>query len=670
VVGQGQLPGGEEVRPVQRGVEDSTRDGTSLPPTIVIVDDSPDVRTLVRAQIRLSGKFELIGEGANGLDAVALVSRHRPDVLLLDVSMPVIDGLAALPKVREASPRTHVVMYTGFDEAGLAARARELGASAFVSKSAPFTVLLETLVEQLEHPMESAPPADDGGWTQTRANLDPVLADHLERFREVFEDAAIGMATLTLAGRLVRANRSLAELLDTTSEQLVGVALSELAEEPEAIDDALLGLDAGEPVVQVEHGMKGRPDRTYRSTLSQVIDAQRRPLYVFLQVQDVTRRTAAEAELRRAEAPFRLLVETVQDYAIFMLDPTGHISSWNAGAQRSKGYTADEIIGQHFRVFYPPEQQERQHPEYELEEALRHGKYEEEGWRVRKDGSRFWAHVTITAVREPDGELVGFAKVTRDTTERREMMQRLEETNRRLEESNRRLEEANHQLAEANHQLSGVAEQQGQFFAVTAHELRTPIGVLSGASTTLAQHYDELDGEDRAEIADAVTRSSGQLRRLLDDLLTAARAQANRLDLDPVDLDLVGHLESTVGALRQSQDPGYIELAATPGLRVRADPGRLTQMIDNLVLNALRHGRPPVSVTASRGAEDVEIAVRDAGGGVSEEIRGRLFERFATGSRHGTGLGLFLVRELARAHGGDATYRPEDGAFLVSLPPA
>jgi len=650
---------------VQRGVDTPRVSDAGVLPTVVIVDDSADVRTLVRAQIRLSRQLEVVGEGVNGLDAVALASRHRPDVMLLDVSMPVIDGLAALPKVREAAPGTRVVMYSGFDESGLATRARELGATAFVSKSAPFEVLLATLVEQCEEPEEEPEekpePAGEGAGGEPRAQLDSVLAEHLERFREVFEDAAIGMATMTLAGRLVRANRSLGELLDTSVDELVGVALAELADEPDAINDALLGLDAGETVVQVEHRMRIARDRVFRSTLSQVIDARGHPLYIFLQVQDVTRQVAAEAELRRAEARFRLLVEAVQDYAIFMLDPTGRISSWNAGAQRSNGYMAHEIIGKHFRVFYPPEEQERRHPEYELGVALRHGKYEEEGWRVRKGGERFWANVTITAVRDPDGELVGFAKVTRDTTEKREIQQRVEEANRQLEEANAQLEGANERLAE-------VAEQQAEFFAVTAHELRTPVGVLSGATTTLARHIDELEPEDRTELSDAVTRSANQLRRLLDDLLTAARLQAQRLDLEPADVDVADHLELAVGAIRQSVSGAAIELAAAPGLRVQADPVRLTQMVDNLVLNALRHGEPPVHVTASGGGGQVEIVVRDAGEGVAEDLRDRLFERFATGSRHGTGLGLFLVRELARAHGGEASYRPADGAFVLSLP--
>ncbi len=159
---------------------------------------------------------------------------------------------------------------------------------------------------------------------------------------------------------------------------------------------------------------------------------------MFLQVQDVTAQRAAEDALRLSEERFRLLVEAVEEYAIFMLDPDGIIVSWNAGAQRSKGYRADEIIGQHFRTFYPRELQEARHPEYELERALIDGHYSEEGWRIRKDGSRFWAHVLITAVFDDAGQHLGFAKVTRDITANREA----EESLRQSEERFRLLVEA------------------------------------------------------------------------------------------------------------------------------------------------------------------------------------------------------------------------------------
>ena len=139
-----------------------------------------------------------------------------------------------------------------------------------------------------------------------------------------------------------------------------------------------------------------------RTTLTVVRDRAGRPLSV-RPVPGRDRPTVAELELRQGEQRFRLMVDVVRDYAIFMLDPEGHVTSWNLGAERTKGWTADEVIGQHFRIFYPPEQQEAQHPEHELEVAMREGVYQEEGWRVRKDGSRFWAHVTITTVARRGG---------------------------------------------------------------------------------------------------------------------------------------------------------------------------------------------------------------------------------------------------------------------------
>ena len=614
------------------------------PPTIVVVDDAPDVRMLLKTRLRLSGRLDVVGEGADGYDAVELARQHHPSLMLLDVSMPGRDGLAALPLVLDVSPTTRVVMFSGFDAVGLAEHTRRLGATEFLEKSVPLEELVERLVE-IAAPHGTALAEMPRGPEETPPPLDSVLADHLERFREIFDDAAIGMATLTLDGRIVRVNRYLSQLLDSHADDLIGTPYTDLATGKE-VDRALERLRRGDNAVQVEHELSGEDGRRFQMTASVVLDAMERPLYFFLQVQDVTGQRAAEAELRQTEQRFRLLVETVQDYAIFMLDPEGHVASWNAGAQRSKGYTAEEIIGQHFRVFYPPEKQAEKHPERELELAQAEGRYEEEGWRIRKDGSRFWAHVTITAVHDDEGALVGFAKVTRDSTERRRMLRMLEHSNEQL------------QLA---------ADEQAEFLAVTAHELRSPVGVLASSATLLARRHEDLTPEERVELAEGVNRNAGQLRRLLEDLLTASRARARTLDLRPVGLAVDEHLANLVAALRNAQPGADVVLAAAPGLVVYADPGRFGQMVDNLLVNALRHGQPPVTVGARAEGNQVVVTVSDAGPGVPSEVLPRLFERYGT-STGGSGLGLFIVRELALAHGGNVEYDVAEKTFALRLP--
>jgi PAS domain S-box-containing protein len=646
--------------------------------TIVIVDDASEVRLLVKMRLRMSGALRVVGEGADGAEAISLATEHQPCLMLLDVSMPGLDGLEALPQVLAASPGTRVVLYSGFEEHGLIEKARELGAAAFIEKSAPVDRLIDRLLavagadtaEGSGAPPPEGTPTPAAGAPDASSGDQKVLDEHLERFREVFEEAAIGMATMTLTGHLVRANRALAALVRRAPADLVGLFYGDLTQGEEgavhtALEDVVQrSLD----VVHLEHGLAGATDhRHLRATLAPVRDSGGRPLYLFLQVQDVTAERAAAEGLRRSEERFRLLVEAVQDYAIFMLDPTGRIASWNSGAQRSKGYTSEEIIGQHFRVFYPPEEQARHHPEYELQVALSEGHYEEEGWRVRKDGSRFWANVLITAVFNEAGEHIGFAKVTRDTTERQQVLQQREHAAQALAAANAELESLNQRLQQA-------ADDQSQFLAVTAHELRTPIGVLGGSANMLSQHWTRLTDEERHELLQAMTTSTTRLRRLLDDLLTASRLQAGALEVR-LEVVSVGDVVSEAAAtVRRTHPEAEIALDVPPDITVSADRDRLAQVLDNLLTNGLRHGVPPVQVRAESGPGGVRIRVSDQGPGVSSAIQPRLFDRFATGRhRDGTGLGLFIVRELTRAQGGDAFYEPASagtpaGAFVIALP--
>jgi PAS domain S-box-containing protein len=645
------------------------------PWTLVMVDDAAELRQLVKTALKFSGRFTVVGEGSDGREAIELAGRLRPDVLLLDVSMPEVDGLEALPKVLAAAPDTKVVMYTGFNEAGLAARAQELGAAALLEKSLPLERLADTLAEirAAASPRRATrPDVKRPDERESERGDAAVLDEHLERFREVFEEAAIGMATMTLAGHIVRANKALAALVGDDPDRLVGMPYVQLAapDEETSVSEGLRKAQEGSgKVVQVEHWTAPAAPlrRRLLATAAPVRDSHNRPLYLFLQVQDVTAQRSAEEALRQSEERFRLLVEAVQDYAIFMLDPDGVVVSWNAGAQRIQGYTATEAIGQHFRVFYPQDKQEIRHPEHELELAIANGHYEEEGWRVRKDGTMYWASVLITAVYNQSGEHVGFAKVTRDIDERREMQ--LE-----LENSAEALTRANADLASANENLSREAADQAQFLAVTAHELRTPVTVLSGGAKMLADHWEVMTESDRAELFESIRSSADRLQRLLSDLLTAARLESRALQLQMQPVDVCDVLTRAVATARTATSGSEIVVQCPGELTVQAEPERIAQAVDNLITNALRHGVPPVQVAAIRRGDRIEIEVSDRGPGVADEVQGRLFQRFSTGGRRkGTGLGLFIVRELARAHGGDAWYVAPDaepGRFVISLPAA
>ncbi len=233
--------------------------------------------------------------------------------------------------------------------------------------------------------------------------------------------------------------------------------------------------------------------------------------------QDLTMRRAAEEETRR----FRLLVESVKDYAIFILDPKGYVSSWNPGAERIKGYRSDEIIGKHFSTFYPHDEAVSGKCELELEIATREGRFEEEGWRLRKDGSRFWANVTITTLRDTANTLLGFAKVTQDLTQRRE-----------AEASSRALAEQHAALTEK----ARIQDFQERFLAILGHDLRNPLASIDMGVGILQE---QIQDPTAARVLLRMQSSSSRMRRMIEQILDLTRsrlAQGIELDLQPMDL--------------------------------------------------------------------------------------------------------------------------------------
>jgi PAS domain S-box-containing protein len=366
---------------------------------------------------------------------------------------------------------------------------------------------------------------------------------------------------------------------------------------------------------------------------------------------DLTERRRHEEDLRHSEERFRLMVEAVQDYAIFMLDPDGRVASWNAGAERIKGYAPSEIIGQHFSRFYPPDRIAAGWPEHELEMARKNGRFEDEGWRLRKDGSRFWANVVITAVHGPSGEVRGFTKVTRDLTERRRV-----ET---LEEEGRQINE---------------------FLAMLGHELRNPLGAIRVAGELLGHPASEAQ---RGKQLGIIQRQTRHLARLVDDLLDVARVTYGKvtLRLEPVALAEVLRtcFQSHEFAARKQQLSCSLQVDDEQ-LRVSGDRVRLEQVFGNLLSNAIKYTPRggSVRVELSRVGDDAVVRVIDTGIGIAPGMLTTVFDLFSQAERGldrsqgGMGLGLTLVRSLVRLHGGTAdAFSRGDGRgseFRVCLP--
>jgi hypothetical protein len=407
-----------------------------------------------------------------------------------------------------------------------------------------------------------------------------------------------------------------------------------------------------------EEGWRVRKDGS-RFWASVVITAMRAPsgeLLGFAKVtHDLSQKREAEERLRLSEERFRLLVAGVKDYAIFMLDPTGHVATWNAGAERIKGYTPQEIIGQSFTRFYPEEDVQAGKCDLELEGATREGRFEDEGWRVRKDGSRFWANVVITAMRNASGQLIGFAKVTRDLTERR------------------LLEEEKVRVAQAQEAL----RLRDEFLSIASHELKTPLTALQFQLDALGQRAGTLDEKTMSKVQRAA-RSSERLAELIETLLDVSRIATGRFELSPQRFDLAEAVHDVVERLRDSAVKAGCELSLktegpVPGTWDRL---RVEQVLTNILSNAMKYAAgTPIDVSLTREEESAVLQVRDRGPGIPEEALTRIFGRFerAVSMRHygGMGLGLYIVREIVDAHGGTVTARnlPEGGAhFTVRLP--
>jgi|SRR5579871_2606936 len=348
-------------------------------------------------------------------------------------------------------------------------------------------------------------------------------------------------------------------------------------------------------------------------------------------------------ERRRTDQKYRLLVEQVMDYAIFYMDPTGVIQSWNLGAERLKGYRADEIIGKHFSRFYGHEDRERGLPAHVLGTAAATGHFEGEGWRYRKDGSRFWASVVVTALRDEEGNLYGFSKLTRDMSERKALLDALRQHSEELELRVREREQSNAELEAFSYSVS--------------HDLRAPLRAIAGFAGALSEDYGPKLDDTARDFLNEIISATRRMNSQVQDLLDYGRVGRINMPVEPVNVADV--LQEAVRQADVGRDPALI-IDVPDGLYVAGYSQVLAQVFFNLISNALKFSsqsaRPEVRVWAEEHDGRVRVSIKDNGIGIAPEHQERIwnvFERLHDRAAYpGSGIGLAIVkRAMTRMNG-------------------
>jgi len=381
---------------------------------------------------------------------------------------------------------------------------------------------------------------------------------------------------------------------------------------------------------------------------------------ILLAIEDVTEHRLAEGAKHAIETRYTSLVQNIRDHSIFMMDVSGVITTWNSEAQAIIGYEEAEIVGRNFSVIFTPEDLAARIPDRELQLAREGGRAEDERWHVRKNGNRFWALGIVTPMHDVDGKLVGFSKILRDMTERKQAEQKLEEQAEALRDADRRKDE---------------------FLATLAHELRNPLAPIHSALQIL--NLPDVDAASTKRSHGMIERQVRNMVRLVDDLLDVARVVRGKIELrrERVELSaIVAHAVETVQPVIDALGHRLTTTIAEQSLVVDADPLRLAQAIGNLLTNAAKYTERNGRIWLSAAAEGstAVIRIRDDGIGISAEMQPRIFELFvqvdhaATRSQGGLGIGLTLVKDLVEMHGGSVAAASEGlgkgSEFVIRLP--
>lgn len=485
-----------------------------------------------------------------------------------------------------------------------------------------------------------------------------ALAESEERFRllvEGVQDYSIYM--LDVEGNIITWNEGGFQLTGYLSSEIIGKHFSVFYTGNDLLDNKpAMELETARRTGKYEEEgwrIKKNGSVFWASIVLTAVYNNENKLIGFSKVtKDLTERRTEETTLRQSEERYRLLVEQVTDYAIFMMDEKGRIVSWNAGAKRIKGYEPEEVIGKYFSLFYPQEEITNNKPAYELKIARQEGRYEEEGWRLRKDGSKFWANVIITAVYNSDGALVGFSKVTRDLTERKIAEQAEREISEKYRQIARELEIINTELTRTNYDLE-------QFTSIVSHDLKEPLRTVKSFLHLIS---DRISKGRMDQIEEYVTKSilaADRMKELIENLLNYSQVSKGRIQSEPLHLeDLLDHVKQNLkGSLDASEAKVFFE--GRNENTITGDRVQLVQLLQNLISNAIKFTdgqQPLVRLRYRQESGHAVLSVSDNGIGMDSESTEKIFDPFrrlhAARNYPGAGMGLAICKKVVERHQG------------------
>jgi PAS domain S-box-containing protein len=696
---------------------------------ILVADDNPTNRKLLRVLLEVEGHTVL--EANNGVTALQILEQNHVDAVISDILMPEMDGFRLCYEIRKTPKLKHLpfAVYTASYVSSVDEQvALQFGVDKFIRKPASRGEIIDSVYEMLaatkNHERKDV---EIGKEAELMQGYSQVLVKKLERTivelsvtnQTLAERTALAEFLATVSAALAEA-RGLKQMLQSCCDAMIShldVALARIwrfNEKEHVLElQGRAGMDSHNhdgqdriPVGQDEIGLialQRTPRLTNLVVNNSLVNDQESPQHADLVtfagyplmvgerlvgvlavnarkalsqaslevMRTVThniavgiQRKLAERELRESEERFRSMIEHVKDHAVFMLDTEGRVLMWNNGAERLTGFSAEESIGTSFSRFFTAEDCATGKPEALLRAALNDGQSENEGWRVRKDGSRIWADLVITAVRGGGEKLVGFSAVTRDLTKR--MLG----------------EEA---LRQAKEEAEAANEAKSAFLANISHEIRTPMTGIIGMTGLL---FDTELSDKQREYCEIIKRSSDSLLTVINEVLDFSKVEAGKLDLEIIDFDLRSAVEEVTALFAQQAADKGIELMNfirydVPE-KLQGDPGRLRQILSNLVGNALKFtskGQVVVQVNVveqDNTAATLRFEVSDTGIGVDRETVDKLFKAFIqadasiTRKYGGTGLGLALCKKFVDLMQGQIGVNSEIGCgstfwFIIQL---